>query len=153
MQLAACALLMFLSATAAPPTIQLERPAWKQEFDEANRAYKSGELAKAEQGFRKALISAKNGEKPELARAFVLNGLVAALVAREAYAEAEPLAAEAAELWTKTQGFEHPTVGRTYSNLGNIRRALKDFDGAESAYRQSLTCLNRVLPKITLTCC
>lgn len=135
--------LLLCCLNADPPTVTLQRDAWKDQFDEANAAFKAKEFHKAEEAFRQALRSSKEAEKPEQARAFVLNGLVAALVAQDKQQDAEPLAAEAAELWTKVQGFGHPTIGRTYNNLGNIRKSLFLYDKAEDAYRQALTSLER----------
>lgn len=137
---------VFVAIALAQVEVKLEREAWKQHFDEANRAYKSKDYAAAERGFRQALAATKDVEKENQARAFILDGLAASLVGQQKFAEAEPYLVEAAGRWSQSQGSKHPNVARSLSNLGNIRKTLRKYAAAREAYSQAMVAFSKSVP-------
>ena len=121
--------------------------AWQKYIMAGNKAYRSGQYAKAEKQWVAALKEAEKfgQEDPRLATS--LNNLAALYQAQSKYAKAEPLYLRALAIKEKALGAEHPDLVRSLNNLAALYRAQDKYKEAEPLYQRALAIREKALGK------
>ncbi len=105
---------------------------WERYIQTGEEAYQQGRYTDAETSWLAALEQAKKFGDEDTRLATSLNNLALLYSEQGKYAEAEPLARRALEIWEEALGPEHPNVAKSLENYAAL---LREMDRNEEADR------------------